>query len=118
MNSTNRTSLKPTAAAIEKRAYELWEKDGRKPGQSEKYWLQAEKELHVASQPAEPAKAASETTMAASPKASVVPASAAAPTPKPKAVSAPKLSAATPSKVVAAPKPAKPAVKRRRAKAS
>ena len=129
MNSMNKPGSKPTTAAIEKRAYELWEKDGRKPGHSDKYWMQAEQELLAASQSAEPAKAAPETKLAASPKAPVATAVAAVPTPKPSVAAAPKPSVAPASKpIVTAPqnavaaskpaKPAKPATKRSRTKSS
>jgi len=33
------------AIAIAKRAYELWEADGRPHGRSEEYWIRAEREL-------------------------------------------------------------------------
>lgn len=32
---------------IKKKAYELWEKDGRKPGRDLRYWLIAERVLRV-----------------------------------------------------------------------
>lgn len=32
---------------IRKKAYELWEKNGRKPGRDLEYWLIAEKTVHA-----------------------------------------------------------------------
>lgn len=52
MNATSKAELKPTPQEIAARAYQLWENEGRKPGQDMKYWLQAEKELSAASRPA------------------------------------------------------------------
>ena len=37
---------KPTHHDIELRAYLLWERDGKKHGQHDSHWHQAEKELH------------------------------------------------------------------------
>jgi hypothetical protein len=45
MNASNKTTKKPTRDEIATRAYQLWEKDGRKPGEDWKYWLRAETEL-------------------------------------------------------------------------
>jgi hypothetical protein len=36
------------AIAIAKRAYELWEADGRPHGRSDEYWIQAEREFGFA----------------------------------------------------------------------
>jgi hypothetical protein len=38
-------TARPTHAEIAKRAYEIYLKKGRKPGQCERNWLQAEQEL-------------------------------------------------------------------------
>lgn len=35
------------AECIKKKAYELWEKDGRKEGRDLHYWLDAEKSIKV-----------------------------------------------------------------------
>lgn len=52
MNSTttssalaSSSSLPPTADAISRRAYEIWEREGRPDGCDSQHWLQAEKEL-------------------------------------------------------------------------
>ena len=37
--------MKPTREEISQRAYQLWEKDGRKIGLDSKYWTEAENEL-------------------------------------------------------------------------
>ena len=50
MNATAKNGTKPTHNEISARAFQLWEKDGRKAGQDLKYWTQAEKELRAASQ--------------------------------------------------------------------
>jgi len=43
--STNSTGSSPvTAEAISRRAYELWEKEGRPQGSDLRHWLQAEQE--------------------------------------------------------------------------
>jgi hypothetical protein len=56
MNATAKTEIKPAHEKIAQRAYQLWEKDGRKPGLDAKYWLQAENELRSAGITADPAK--------------------------------------------------------------
>lgn len=38
---------KDEAESVNKKAYELWEKDGRKDGFDLEYWLSAEKALKV-----------------------------------------------------------------------
>ncbi|HTL72264.1 MAG TPA: DUF2934 domain-containing protein [bacterium] len=48
MNATSKSGIKPTRDEIAARAYQLWEKDGRKAGQDSKYWFQAENELRMA----------------------------------------------------------------------
>jgi len=55
MNATSKTGMKPAREEIAARAYQLWEKDGRKAGQDAKYWLQAEHELSGARPAANPA---------------------------------------------------------------
>lgn len=37
---------KNAAECIKRKAYELWEKDGRKPGHDMDYWLRAEKTVN------------------------------------------------------------------------
>ena len=38
---------KDVAECIKKKAYELWDRDGRKQGRDIDYWLQAEKTVKV-----------------------------------------------------------------------
>ena len=45
MNAQSNGVRKPTREEIGARAYEIWEKDGRPPGQELEYWLRAEREL-------------------------------------------------------------------------
>ncbi|MEW6535181.1 MAG: DUF2934 domain-containing protein [Candidatus Auribacterota bacterium] len=44
-------SKKNEMECIEKKAYELWEKDGRQPGRELDYWLDAEKALKLTAKP-------------------------------------------------------------------
>jgi hypothetical protein len=48
--ASSATSSSPSADAISRRAYELWEQDGRPDGADLRHWLQAEKELGGAEQ--------------------------------------------------------------------
>jgi hypothetical protein len=59
MNSTSSTETSATSSpdAISRRAYELWEQEGRPEGNDMRHWLQAEKELGgEKSTPANPAR--------------------------------------------------------------
>jgi len=57
MSATSKTGIKPTQQEIAARAYQIWERAGRKQGQDTKDWLQAEQELCTASQIAAIARA-------------------------------------------------------------
>ena len=43
----NECNKKDAAGCIKKKAYELWDKDGRKQGCDLHYWLKAEKAVKV-----------------------------------------------------------------------
>jgi hypothetical protein len=43
--STDSSTSTPSSDAISRRAYELWEQEGRPEGNDMRHWLQAEKEL-------------------------------------------------------------------------
>jgi hypothetical protein len=45
MRTKNKTGIQSNLSKVAKRAYELWEKDGRHHGRDQQYWLQAEVEL-------------------------------------------------------------------------
>ena len=45
MNKSNETTPEPGHLEIAKRAYELWENDGRRPGRDQHYWFMAEAAL-------------------------------------------------------------------------
>lgn len=38
---------KPVEQRVRERAYELWEQDGRRAGEADKYWEQARKEIEA-----------------------------------------------------------------------
>ncbi len=50
MNQTTSVSSTLSAEAISNRAYELWEKEGRREGNDQHYWFLAEQELREAAQ--------------------------------------------------------------------
>jgi hypothetical protein len=45
MNPARQESLAPTEEDIAKRAYEIWLSLGREPGQDQKHWFEAERQL-------------------------------------------------------------------------
>jgi hypothetical protein len=48
MNAKSTGATRPTRKEIAARAYKLWEKEGRPPGQEIEYWLRAARELTAA----------------------------------------------------------------------
>jgi hypothetical protein len=48
MNAESNGVTRPTRKEIAARAYKIWEKEGRPPGQELEYWLRAERELTAA----------------------------------------------------------------------
>lgn len=70
---------------IRKKAYAIWETEGRPHGQDERHWQQAEAEIETSSPTAKPATRKAAATKAAAPK----PASAKTVAPKPATGKAP-----------------------------
>lgn len=70
---------------IRKKAYAIWETEGRPHGQDERHWQQAEAEIETSSPAAKPATRKAAATKAAAPK----PASAKTAAPKPATGKAP-----------------------------
>jgi hypothetical protein len=48
MNTSNETRPQPGQLEIAKRAYELWEREGRPQGRDQHYWFTAEAALRMA----------------------------------------------------------------------
>ncbi len=55
-SNTSTSSSRASAEAISRRAYELWEQEGRPDGSDLRHWLQAEQELSGSASPSEPTR--------------------------------------------------------------